>query len=195
MAPQRFLVHGEIAKEFLEAAVEASRKLRVGHGLEEGTQVGPLINARQRERVVELVTASRSAGAEVLVGGEALERDGYYYTPTVIAAARPGVPVYDEEIFGPVMPVTTFSDADEALALANGTENGLAAFVLTQDLNTSIRMSEELEFGMVCINDWLPATPEAPFGGVKGSGFGRETGLEGLREYQETKTVFTGGVA
>lgn len=194
VAPQRFLVHRDIAEPFLEAAVEASAGLRIGHGLEEGTQVGPLITARQRERVVELVAASRSQGAEVLSGGEPVDRPGYFYRPTVVAGARPGVPVYDQEIFGPVMPVTVFDDADEALALANGSENGLAAFVLTRDLNTSIRMAEELEFGMVCINDWLPATPEAPFGGVKGSGFGREAGLEGLREYQETKTVFTGGV-
>ena len=194
VAPQRFLVHSTIAEEFLEAAVEAAGALRVGHGLDPENQVGPLINARQRQRVADLLDASRSSGAEVILGGAPLERPGYYFQPTVVAGARPGVPVYDEEIFGPVMPVTTFDDADEALALANGSENGLAAFVLTSDLNTSILMSEELEFGMVCINDWLPATPEAPFGGVKGSGFGRETGLEGLREYQETKTVFTGGV-
>ncbi|MEX2541678.1 MAG: NAD-dependent succinate-semialdehyde dehydrogenase [Trueperaceae bacterium] len=194
VAPQRFLVHRDIAEPFMEEAVVASNGLRVGHGLDRGTQVGPLINARQRDRVGDLIAASRSAGAEVLSGGIALERPGYFFHPTVVAGAGPGVPVFDEEIFGPVMPVTVFDDTDEALALANGSENGLAAFVLTRDLNTAIRVSEELEFGMVCINDWLPATPEAPFGGVKGSGFGRETGLEGLREYQETKTIFTGGV-
>jgi acyl-CoA reductase-like NAD-dependent aldehyde dehydrogenase len=195
VAPQRFLVHRDIADTFVEAAVEASGRLRVGHGLDGATQVGPLINSRQRQRVERLVASSRAAGAAVLLGGEPIDLPGYYFQPTVVAGARPGVPVYDEEIFGPVMPVTVFDDTDEALELANGSENGLAAFVLTTDLNTSIRVSEELEFGMICINDWLPATPEAPFGGVKGSGFGRETGLEGLREYQETKTVFTGGVA
>jgi acyl-CoA reductase-like NAD-dependent aldehyde dehydrogenase len=194
VAPQRFLVHRDIADRFMDEAVSAARQLRVGHGLEAGIQVGPLINSRQRERVAELVEASRSAGAEVLLGGSTMDGRGYFYEPTVVAGAGPGVPVYDEEIFGPVMPVTVFDDTEEALRLANGSENGLAAFVLTTDLNTSIRASEELEFGMVCINDWLPATPEAPFGGVKGSGFGRETGLEGLREYQETKTVFTGAV-
>ena len=93
------------------------------------------------------------------------------------------------------MPIVTFDDADEVLTMANATPYGLAAFVQTNDLNTSIRMYEGLEFGMVCVNDWLPATPEAPFGGIKQSGLGRECGLEGLEEYMETKTVFIGGVS
>lgn len=112
----------------------------------------------------------------------------------MLSEAGPGTPAHDEEVFGPVLPLTPFRTVDEALDLANRTEYGLAAFVLTNDLNTSILVSEGLEAGMVCVNDWLPATPEAPFGGVKGSGFGRETGSEGLLEYLETKTIFTGGV-
>ena len=163
-------------------------------GLERGTDVGPLINAKQRERVTELVDLSTRNGAEVLTGGKPRGGKGYFFEPTVVTGAKPGVPVYDEEIFGPVMPVVKFSDREEVLQLANDTEYGLAAFVLTNDLNTSIRMSEGLQYGMVCINDWLPATPEAPFGGVKGSGFGRETGSEGIFEYMETKSIFTGGV-
>ena len=103
--------------------------------------------------------------------------------------------LYTEEIFGPVMPIVTFDDTDQVLSLANATQYGLAAFVQTNDLNTSVRMYEGLEFGMVCVNDWLPATPEAPFGGIKQSGLGRESGLEGLEEYMESKTVFIGGVA
>lgn len=194
VAPQRFFVHERIYRDFVEAAAGYAQRLRVGHGLEPGTEVGPLINARQRERVAELVTASLDQGAELQAGGRAKGGPGYFYEPTVLTGAGPGSPVYDEEIFGPVMPIIPFSDADEALALANALEYGLAAFVLTSDLNTSIRMTEGLEYGMVCLNDWLPATPEAPFGGVKGSGFGRETGSEGLYEYLDSKTVFTGNV-
>ena len=194
VSPQRFFVHETVYDEFVERAAEAARSLTVGHGLERGTEVGPLINAKQQERVAHLVEASVSEGAEVLTGGERREGRGYFYEPTVVTGAKPGVSVYDEEIFGPVMPIIKFSHAEEVLELANATEYGLAAFVMTNDLNTSIRMSEGLEYGMVCINDWLPATPEAPFGGMKGSGFGRETGAEGLLEYMETKSIFTGGV-
>jgi len=195
VAPQRFFVHEEIYDEFVKHAAAFSDGLKVGHGLEQGTEVGPLINAKQRQRVADLVEASRNSGATVMTGGSSPSGKGYFYNPTVVTDAKPGVPVYDEEIFGPVMPIVKFTDTDEALSLANDTEYGLAAFVMTNDLNTSIKVSEGLEFGMVCINDWLPATPEAPFGGVKGSGFGRETGSEGLYEYLESKTIFTGGVS
>lgn len=194
VAPQRFLVHEKVAEAFTDACASALAALRVGHALDEGTQVGPLINERQRARVSDLVERSVDAGARVLVGGRVPERPGWFYEPTLIAGAKPGVPVYDEEVFGPVLPMTRFSSTDEALALANDGEAGLAAFVMTRDLVTATRVSERLEYGMVSINDWLPVTPEAPFGGMKGSGFGRETGSEGLYEYLETKTIFTGGL-
>ncbi|MGL4610716.1 MAG: NAD-dependent succinate-semialdehyde dehydrogenase [Trueperaceae bacterium] len=193
VAPQRFFVHERIYDEFAKLSAEVSAKLKVGHGLQ-GNDVGPLINAKQRERVEELVMASSSKGAKILTGGKRKEGKGYFFEPTVVTNVQPGVPVYDEEIFGPVMPIMSFSNTDEVLKHANDTEYGLAAFVMTNDLNTSIKMSEGLEYGMVCINDWLPATAEAPFGGIKGSGIGRETGSEGLLEYMETKTVFIGGV-
>lgn len=194
VAPQRFFVHEDVYDGFVKHAAAVSSTLELGHGLNASTDVGPLINAAQRDRVEELVTTSKRGGAKVLTGGARRSGKGYFFEPTLMTEVGPGVPVYDEEIFGPVMPVVRFGDADEALALANAGEYGLAAFVMTNDLNTSIRMSEGLEYGMVCINDWLPATPEAPFGGVKGSGAGRETGSEGLLEYLDTKTIFTGGV-
>jgi acyl-CoA reductase-like NAD-dependent aldehyde dehydrogenase len=140
------------------------------------------------------VATSSSKGAKVLTGGNRKPGKGYFFEPTVMTNVQPGISVYDEEIFGPVMPIMSFNNTDEVLKHANDTEYGLAAFVMTNDLNTSIKMSEGLEYGMVCINDWLPATAEAPFGGIKGSGIGRETGSEGLLEYMETKTIFTGGV-
>jgi len=194
VAPQRLLLHEDVADAFTEALVAETAGLRVGHGLEEGTQVGPLITARHRERVADIVARSVAGGARVLAGGRPLERPGFFYAPTVLDGVPAGAPALTDEIFGPVVSIQRFRTLDEALARANDTEYGLTAFVMTHDLNTSILASERLEFGMVCVNDWLPATPEAPFGGVKGSGLGRETGSEGLLEYMERKTVFTGNV-
>ncbi len=112
----------------------------------------------------------------------------------MITNLTPDMPVYKEELFGPVMPVIPFDDPDQALALANATEYGLAAYVQTRDLNTAIKMYEGLEFGIIGVNDWMPTTPEMPFGGMKASGMGREYGVEGLHEYMETKAVFIGGI-
>jgi acyl-CoA reductase-like NAD-dependent aldehyde dehydrogenase len=195
VAPQRLLVHEAVAGAFTEALVAATKELRLGHALDEGVQVGPLITARHRERVADLVDRSVAAGARVLCGGRAVERPGFFYAPTVLDEVPTDAPVRAEEVFGPVLTVRAFETLDEALQEANDTEYGLAAFVMTHDLHTAIVTSERLEFGMVCINDWLPATPEAPFGGVKGSGLGRETGAEGLLAYLEPKTVFTGGLS
>lgn len=194
VAPQRFYVHSKIAAEFTEAVANASRVLKLGNGLAKGTDTGPLINAVQRDRVEALVAEAVAAGAEALTGGSRPGDmpQGYFYSPTVITGLSDGMRLYREEIFGPVMPIIQFEDTQEVLELANATPYGLAAFVQTNDMNTSIRMYEGLEFGMICINDWLPATPEAPFGGMKQSGLGRESGLEGLAEYQEIKTVYVG---
>jgi acyl-CoA reductase-like NAD-dependent aldehyde dehydrogenase len=195
VAPQRFYVHSQIAEEFIDHAATFSRAMKVGNGLHKGTDIGPLINAIQRDRVEAMVAEAVAQGAEALTGGSRpgdMPR-GYFYSPTVITSLSSDMRLYREEIFGPVMPIIPFSDAEEVLALANDTPYGLAAFVQTNDMNTSIRMYEGLEFGMISINDWLPATPEAPFGGIKQSGLGREAGPEGLVDYLETKTVFTGG--
>lgn len=196
VAPQRFYVHASIVESFTDHLINGTKAYRVGNGLDENTAVGPLINARQRERVETLVQDAVASGAEVLAGGSRpshLER-GYFYEPTILAGVNPSMQLYHEEIFGPVLPIIPFDDTDEMLRQANDTPYGLTAFVQTRDLNTALRVSEQLEYGMVCINDWLPATPEAPFGGVKQSGMGRECGLEGLEDYMETKTVFIGGV-
>jgi succinate-semialdehyde dehydrogenase len=196
VSPQRFFVHSQIVEEFTERASDLARQMVVGNGLNAETDVGPLINATQRDRVAHLVEQATANGAQVLTGGarpQALS-SGYFYQPTVITSLSTDMPLYHEEIFGPVLPIIPFDDVDSALHLANDTEYGLAAFVQTNDLNTALSVSERLEYGMVCINDWLPATPEAPFGGVKQSGMGRETGAEGLREYMEEKTLFIGGV-
>jgi acyl-CoA reductase-like NAD-dependent aldehyde dehydrogenase len=196
IAPQRFYVHTQIAEEFIDAAVKASNALKLGNGSDPATDVGPLINAVQRERLERMVSDAVSSGAEVLTGGARpteFER-GYFYKPTVLASVSPDMRIYRDEIFGPVMPIIPFSDPDEAIAMANGLEAGLAAYVQTNDLTTAIHVYEQLEVGMVGLNEWMPVTPEAPFGGVKASGTGRESGSEGLYEYMESKTVYIGGV-
>jgi len=196
VAPQRFLVHRRVADEFVARVGERVSSLRVGAGLDPETQVGPLINARQRERVAALVESARASGATVTVGGSRpSNRDkGYFYQPTVVAGVTPSMPLYGEEIFGPVLPVASFDDVDEAVAVANATRYGLAAYVWTKDLNTAVRAWERLEFGMIGVNEWTPQAPEVPFPGWKESGLGREGGLEGLEEYLETKVVALGGL-
>jgi succinate-semialdehyde dehydrogenase / glutarate-semialdehyde dehydrogenase len=196
IAPQRFLVSRKAAPEFVDRVAQAASALRLGSGLEPETHVGPLINAQQRDRVERLVTAARSEGADVRIGGRRPERfsKGYFYEPTVVADVKPSASLYREEIFGPVLPVTTFDEVDEAIALANDTRYGLAAYVWTNNLPVAIHAAEKLQFGMVGVNEWTPQSVEAPFVGWKESGIGREAGAEGLEEYLETKLVAIGGV-
>jgi acyl-CoA reductase-like NAD-dependent aldehyde dehydrogenase len=196
VSPQRFLVASAAAPAFAEKIADAVSALRVGPGLDPATQVGPLINARQRDRVAALVDGARAGGARVAVGGArpADRPRGYFYQPTVVTDVAPDAPLYQEEIFGPVLPVSTFDGVDEAIALANRTRYGLAAYVWTHHLPTAMRAAERLEFGMVGVNEWTPHATEAPFAGWKESGLGRESGMEGLDEYLETKLVAFGGL-
>ena len=196
VAPQRFLVHRQVADAFADSVARRASQLRMGSGLDVAVQVGPLINARQRDRVEALVADAASHGVEVRAGGHRpadLPR-GYFFEPTVLSGVRPDMPVFEEEIFGPVMPVVPFDDLDEALALANRTPYGLAAYVWTNDLRAAVKLSEGLEFGIVGVNEWAPHATEAPFGGWKQSGLGHESGAEGLAEYLETKLVSVGGL-
>lgn len=196
VSPQRFLVHADIAGAVGDAMAAAADALRLGHGLEEGTDVGPMINAVQRERVEAMVARSRDAGAEVRAGGArpAGNEKGYFYRPTVMTGVEPGMDVFDQEIFGPVLPVLSYDDLDAAIELANRTEYGLAAYVWTNDMKAAVRCWEGLEFGMVGVNDWSAGATEAPFPGWKQSGIGAESGAEGLQEYLEPKLVSIGGL-
>ncbi|GIU91822.1 MAG: NAD-dependent succinate-semialdehyde dehydrogenase [Acidimicrobiia bacterium] len=194
IAPQRFYVHASLAEEFTRAAAAANEKERLGHGLAPDTTVGPLINHDQLERVTRIVDQTVDAGATVVTGGRREESPGFFYRPTVLTDVPPDAPACTEEIFGPVMPVIPFDDVDAAVEWANSTEHGLAAFVWTHRLEQAHRISERLEYGLVGINDWYPVTPEAPFGGFKQSGIGRESGMEGLYEYLEVKTRYWGGI-
>lgn len=194
IAPQRYLVHEAIAKEFIAHATERIQKIKVGNGLEPATEMGPMINQTQRANIGKLVEASRNAGARVLTGGSTGNGDGYFYQPTLLQSTGVSDPSFQQEIFGPVMPVLSFKNEEEGIQLANATPYGLASYLFTNDLKTSIRVSEQLEFGMVGINEWYPQAFEAPFGGWKQSGIGYECGQDGLEEYQEKKLVSIGGL-
>jgi acyl-CoA reductase-like NAD-dependent aldehyde dehydrogenase len=194
VSPQRFIVHRSIYEQFCSTTAETLRGLRVGDGAESGSQVGPLINARQRDQVAALVRDSVAAGAKIRCGGQVPAHlpKGYFFEPTLLQDVSADNPVFRHEIFGPVMAVTPFDTENEAIALANDTEYGLAAYLWTNDLRASIRVSEALEFGIVGVNEWTPHGIEAPFGGWKHSGLGYECGEEGLHEYLEKKLVAVG---
>jgi succinate-semialdehyde dehydrogenase/glutarate-semialdehyde dehydrogenase len=193
-AANRFIVHESVVEEFSAGLAARMGELTVGRGTEPGVDVGPLVDAPSRSKVEELVADAVDRGAKVLVGGSPIEGRGHFYTPTVLTGVTPDARVLDEEIFGPVAPVTTFSTDDEALALANDTEFGLVAYAFTRDLSRALRVAEGLETGMVGLNQGIVSNPAAPFGGVKHSGFGREGGPEGIEEYLETKYVGIAGI-
>jgi succinate-semialdehyde dehydrogenase / glutarate-semialdehyde dehydrogenase len=188
-AANRFHVHESLADEFAARVAERLGAMRVGRGTEPGVEVGPLIEQKAREKVVELVEDARNRGAKVLVGGEPLDGPGYFYLPTVLRDVPPDARVLKEEIFGPVAPIATFMHEDEALRAANDTEYGLVSYAYTRDLDRAFRVIEGLETGMVGLNRGLVSNPAGPFGGVKHSGFGREGGHEGIEEYVEVKYV------
>ncbi|MBM6404719.1 NAD-dependent succinate-semialdehyde dehydrogenase [Phycicoccus sp. CSK15P-2] len=185
----RFLVHESVAAEFSEKLAARMDALTVGKGTKKGVEVGPLITEEARAGVHELVEDAVGRGARLLTGGEAIEGRGHFYRPTVLADVPEGSRCLTEEIFGPVAPVCTFRDEDEAVARANATEYGLVGYLYTRDNARVLRVAEALEFGMVGVNTGIVSNPAAPFGGVKHSGFGREGGAEGIEEYLEVKYV------
>ena len=186
----RFYVQAGIYDAFVEKLAARVRELRCGDGRAASTQIGPLIDDRALAKVGELVADARAHGAQVLCGGEPLAFDGEtarHYAPTVLTNVTPGMRVAREEIFGPVAPVMRFTDEQDVIALANDTEFGLASYFYTRDMARVWRIAEALEFGMVGINTGLISTAEAPFGGVKQSGLGREGSKYGIDEYLEMK--------
>ena len=187
-AANRFIVHESVAEEFAGKLTEKMAALTVGRGTD-GHDVGPLVEGKQRDKVAELVDDAVDKGATVLTGGSAPDGEGYYYSPTVLSDVPLNARLAQEEIFGPVAPIFTFRDEEDALRMANDTEFGLVAYAFTRDNARVIRVYEGLETGMVGINQGIVSNPAAPFGGVKASGFGREGGAEGIEEYLETKYV------
>jgi succinate-semialdehyde dehydrogenase/glutarate-semialdehyde dehydrogenase len=187
-AANRFYVHDKVADEFTAKFAARLEKLSVGPGLEEGTDLGPLVNEDTRSKVATLVAEAADTGGQVVTGGRAPDRRGYYYLPTVLGVP-PSAPILGTEIFGPVAPVVRFTDEAEAVRWANDTEYGLVSYLYTADLRRALRVSEALETGMVGVNRGIVSDPAAPFGGVKQSGLGREGGHDGLLEFTETKYV------
>jgi succinate-semialdehyde dehydrogenase/glutarate-semialdehyde dehydrogenase len=188
-AANRFLVHGSVADVFSTKLADRMAALKLGRGVDDSVDVGPLVEEAQRDKVADLVDDAVAAGARVLTGGAAAPGEGWFYQPTVLTDVPAHARLRREEIFGPVAAIVTFSDDDEAIDLANATEYGLVAYVFTRDFARATRVFEALETGMVGLNQGIVSNPAAPFGGVKASGFGREGGFEGIDEYLETKYV------
>jgi succinate-semialdehyde dehydrogenase/glutarate-semialdehyde dehydrogenase len=188
-APIRFLIHRSIYDRFREAFIAGARALRIGSGLEPETQVGPLIHERRLREMQNFVDDARQRGGKLLCGGGRLERPGFFFEATVLERVPLEARAQREEPFGPIALLDTFSNLDEAIGHANLLPYGLAAYGFTNDLAMSHRLGRELQAGMVAINHFGVSQPETPFGGVKGSGLGSESGLEGLLDYTNVKLV------
>ena len=190
-AANRFLVQASVAEAFGAKLAERMGSLVMGAGTAEETQLGPMINARAVDGIADKVDRTVAAGASVLLGGARPSGDGFFYPATVLGDVPRDSAVATEEVFGPVAPIISVADEDEALAIANDTEMGLTGYVYSGSLARGLSVSERLEVGMVGLNRGLVSDPAAPFGGVKQSGLGREGGYEGIEEYLETTYVAT----
>ena len=188
-AANRFIVHESVADEFAARLAERMGSLVLGRGVDAATTCGPVINEKARANLQRLVDTTVHEGGEVVTGGSALDGEGYFFQPTVLANVKPGSTILKEEIFGPVAPIVRFESEQEAVALANDTEYGLVSYAFTEDLKRGMRLIESLDTGMTGLNTGLVSNAAAPFGGVKASGLGREGGAEGIHEYLETKYV------
>ncbi|THJ67870.1 NAD-dependent succinate-semialdehyde dehydrogenase [Arthrobacter echini] len=188
-AANRFIVHESVVDRFADALAERMGTTTTARGTEEESTLGPLIDGKSRDKVHDLVTSAVADGARTVTGGEPVPGDGYFYQATVLTSVARSSRILQEEIFGPVAPIVTFSTEDEAVELANDTEYGLVAYVFTRDLNRGLRIGERLEVGMLGLNAGVISNAAAPFGGVKQSGLGREGGAEGIEEYLYTQYV------
>ena len=192
IAAKRFIVQRDILDEFQDAFAKQVAALRIGDPLDAATQIGPLARADLRDTLERQVKESVRAGATVLTGGERWGTRGYYYRPTVLAGVRPGMAAFDEETFGPVAAITSVSDADEAIALANRSEYGLGANLWTRDDAAAEKLARRIESGQIFINGMVASDPRLPFGGIKHSGYGRELSAFGIREFTNIKTIWVG---
>src|SRR5699024_1779243 len=190
----RVYVHESIKGAFNEKLTEKAGQLKIGDGIEEGVKLGPLINRQAMEKVQKHLDDAVSNGAEVVCGGDKWQggMNGYFYQPTVLSNVTDDMLVMNEETFGPLMPVQSFSDEDAVIEKANDTDYGLAAYIFTETTSRAVRVSEKLDYGIVGVNDVFPAVAEAPFGGIKQSGVGKEGGYHGMDEFLEMKYVSMG---
>ena len=189
VAANRIFVHESIAEDFSSRLADRLGSMKVGRGTEEGTEVGPLIDENQRSKVASLVDDATAKGAKAVRGGSKVQGPGYFFEPTVLTSIPEDADLLRDEIFGPVAPVITFADEEDAVTKANDTEYGLVAYVFSENIRRALRVTERLETGMVGLNRGMVSNPAAPFGGVKHSGVGREGGREGIQEFLEVKHV------
>lgn len=189
IAAKRFIIEDAVADRFEEAFVAAMERAVVGDPLDRRTEVGPMARADLRDALHGQVAASREAGANVLTGGHPLDRAGFFYAPTVLSEVQPGMAAFDEETFGPVAALTRVRDARQAIELANRSRYGLGASLWTSDVERGECLAAEIEAGVVFINEIVKSDPRLPFGGIKESGYGRELGVYGIREFVNVKTV------
>ncbi|UWQ18809.1 NAD-dependent succinate-semialdehyde dehydrogenase [Jannaschia sp. M317] len=190
----RMYVQAGIHDAFVEKLVEKTRAMKVGDGLEAGVEQGPMIDMDAVEKVEEFVADAKAQGGEIVTGGARHAKGGTYFEPTVVTGATQAMKFATEEIFGPLAPVFKFETEEEAIEMANATVFGLACYAYTRDLGRAFRLNEGLQYGMIGINSGLITTVEAPFGGVKESGLGKEGGSQGLEDYLETKYVCIDGI-
>jgi succinate-semialdehyde dehydrogenase/glutarate-semialdehyde dehydrogenase len=188
-AANRIYVHEAVSEAFTEKLVAAMGALSVGNGIEDGVDVGPLVNASTRDKVAAFVEDAVAKGAQLRLGGKAPDGPGFFYPPTVMTDVPETADCVHDEIFGPVAALQTFTDEDDVIRRANDTEYGLVAYVFTRDFRRGMRVSERLDYGMVGLNRGLVSDPAAPFGGTKQSGLGREGGHEGMLEFMETQYI------
>ena len=188
-AANRFYVEKPIAEEFARRFAGLMSELKVGHGLDAGVQLGPMVNGSTRNKIASIVEEALADGATLLTGGRSLAGKGFFYAPTLLSNVAKDARILKQEIFGPVAPIASFEGEDEAVALANDTEFGLVSFVHSRDLGKALRVAERIEAGMVGINRGVVSDPAAPFGGWKQSGVGREGAHDGLLEYLESKYI------
>lgn len=193
----RLFVHGSIVDEYSKKLSEKVAQLKVGNGLDEGVQVGPLINEKAYDKVSAQADNAKALGADIICGGEGIvdkDKGTYFYKPTVIKNANQKMEIMNEETFGPLIPIQSFTDIDEAIDLANSLPYGLAAYYFTNDYKTGLYLSDQLEFGVIGWNDGAPSAAHAPFGGLKESGLGKEGGIEGIEAYLDTKYLSIGNL-
>lgn len=193
-AGTRLIIEESVADQFVAELVERAKRVRVGHPLDENADIGALIHKEHMNQVLEYIRIGQEEGAKLLIGGTQLTdgelANGFYVAPTIFGDVKPSMRIFREEIFGPVLCVTTFTTVDEAIALANDTNYGLANGLWTKDVDKVHLVSKRLRSGTVYVNTYLETSPQLPFGGFKESGIGREMGLEALSEFTEVKSTY-----
>lgn len=189
IAAKRFIVEGAVYDEFLETFREAMAARKVGDPMRDDTEIGPLAREDLLQDLDRQVRGTVAKGASVELGGARLPGPGFFYAPTILSGVTKGMPAYDEEVFGPVAAVIRAENEDQAIRIANDSRYGLGASLWTRDVDRGLRFAQRIEAGMVFINRQVKSDPRLPFGGVKGSGYGRELGSWGIREFVNAKTI------